>query len=139
MLLFPLYFILSFFCRHYLLISFFILGDPAPSIKWQELVDITSGRALPFRHGVFDDDTRLLRMAALFELCNATANITTQCSQWTDIANATSARYTTPPGDSNLNHTEIRFVLSNSKGTFTSNPVEIVVTSNNSLSVCVCV
>ena len=69
-------------------------------------------------------------MGPYYQLCNATANITTLCSSWMDITNATSTRYTTPTGDSNLNHTMIRFQLFNTKGTFTSSPVEILVTGS---------
>jgi len=113
-----------------------LTGSPTPGIKWQELVDVASlftrsseewiGLKHPTVEGV-DEQWLMERSLATFESCNATANITSDCSEWVDIAGATSTFYTTPIGNSTLNGTIVRFVASNPKGTFISSGVTLVV------------
>ena len=113
-----------------------LTGSPTPTIKWQELVDVVSllarsseewiGLKHPTVEGV-DEQWLMERSLATFESCNATANITSDCSEWVDIAGATSTFYTTPIGNSTLNGTIVRFVASNPKGTFISSGVTLVV------------
>jgi len=111
-------------------INVVLTGQPTPRIQWQELVDLNSRRELRFVHGMFEDeDTKEMRMTAVLSRCNATANFTANCSTWLDIANETSATYSSPVGDSTLDGTQIRFMLTNVKGNFISSPVRIAITA----------